>query len=138
MKALYRLAVSYFALMGLLLLLSGAALALLKGGLTPHSILEYYAPKSAAGLLKTAQPHFLGIGIFLMVTLHFFLFLPNRPSVLHVSLLYLLGIVMITLPFGIDEAAWFPALLKLLATLLFIILTSRLLLRLFSGARHRS
>ena len=53
-----------------------------------------------------------------------------RPSVLHVSLLYLLGIVMITLPFGIDEAAWFPALLKLLATLLFIILTSRLLLRL--------
>ncbi len=137
MKALYRLAIGYFALMGLLLLLSGAALALLKGGLTPQSVLAYYAPKSATGLLKTAQPHFLGIGIFIMVTLHFFLFIPaRRPGLFHIGILYATALLMIAIPFALSEGAWLAALLKLIVTLVFIFLVLERIWQLLRAANR--
>ncbi len=135
MNALYRLAIAYFCLFALALLASGTALALLKGGFSPESVGAYYAPKSALGLLEIAQPHLVGIGIFIMVLGHFFLFV--KASVrLHVKVLYLFALIMILAPFAITAADSPLVLLKVLATPAFVLLSALLSLKLLRHARR--
>ncbi|WP_345969045.1 hypothetical protein WCX72_06565 [Sulfurimonas sp. HSL1-6] len=80
MQRAYRFAVVYFALFGLLLLASAAALFASKIGFSFQGIELYYLGsdtlpgKSAYGLLETAVPHLGAMGLFIMVGSHFLLF----------------------------------------------------------------
>ncbi|UFS61362.1 hypothetical protein LOH54_06775 [Sulfurimonas sp. HSL-3221] len=80
MQRAYRFAVVYFALFGLLLLASAAALFASKIGFSVQGIELYYLGsdtvpgKSAYGLLETAVPHLGAMGLFIMVGAHFLLF----------------------------------------------------------------
>lgn len=84
MHRAYRFAIGYFALFGLLLLLTGGWIFLSKIGFSSENITLYYlgsdtaAGKSAYGLLETAVPHFAAMGLFVMVAAHFLLFAPRR------------------------------------------------------------
>ncbi len=84
MQRAYRFAIVYFALFGLLLLLSAAALFFSKIGFSAQSVQLYYLGngtlpgKSAYGLLENAVPHLGAMGLFIMVGAHFFLFAPER------------------------------------------------------------
>lgn len=84
MRRAYRFAIGYFALFGVLLLISGGWLFYEKIGFTPQAITLYYlggenaAGKSPYGLLETAVPHLGAMGLFAMVLGHFFLFAPGR------------------------------------------------------------
>jgi len=112
MKRAYRYSVLYFTLFGLLLLLSGLWLFALKIGFTPEDVTAYYLgsadtmqqAKSHYGLLETALPHFGAMGLFIMVTGHFFLFAPkHRQSYIRpiVILLFVAALLNILSPFGI-------------------------------------
>ena len=84
MHRAYRFAIGYFALFGMLLLVSGGWLFTAKIGLTPDAVALYYqgsdtvAGKSAYGLLETAVPHLGAMGLFIMVAAHFMLFAPRH------------------------------------------------------------
>ena len=78
----YSLAIFYFALFAFLLLGSGALLFYSKIGFSLVNISSYYLgdtaaftqAKSSYGLLEVALPHYGAMGLFIMVTTHFFLF----------------------------------------------------------------
>ncbi|MEN8147614.1 MAG: hypothetical protein ABFR02_08340 [Campylobacterota bacterium] len=78
----YRLSIAYFTLFGLLLLASGMVLFFSKIGFSYEAVQSYYLgdkalfinPKSSYGLLEVALPHLGAMGLFIMVTGHFFLF----------------------------------------------------------------
>ena len=84
MHRAYRFAIGYFALFGLLLLLSGGWLFAAKIGWTPGAVSLYYlgsetvTGKSAYGLLESAVPHLGAMGLFIMVAAHFVLFAPPK------------------------------------------------------------
>ncbi|MEA3521679.1 MAG: hypothetical protein U9R50_01755 [Campylobacterota bacterium] len=124
MKSNYRLAISYFALFTLLLILSGLWIFILKSGLTFQGIEEYYAPKSYKGILEIAQPHLLAIGIFIMVNSHFFLFSKKekKKAILLSNSLYISALILILSPLLINEESYFFVFIKLLSTLMFILL----------------
>ncbi|MGB5964116.1 MAG: hypothetical protein WBG65_01115 [Sulfurimonadaceae bacterium] len=78
----YRIAIAYFTLFGTLLLASGMVLFFSKIGFSYEAVQSYYlgnealftSPKSSYGLLEVALPHLGSMGLFIMVTGHFFLF----------------------------------------------------------------
>ena len=82
----YRYAIAYFAVFGVLLLLSGATLFVSKLGLGYESIETFYLgsstgfaqPKSTFGLLETALPHLGAMGLFIFVVGHFLLFTSKK------------------------------------------------------------
>jgi hypothetical protein len=84
MKSAYLYAIFYFALMALMLLMSGVWLFIEKIGFDAASVITYYAgepssglaPKSLYGQLETAVPHLGATGLFVMVTMHFLIFAP--------------------------------------------------------------
>jgi hypothetical protein len=84
MQRAYRFAIAYFALFGLLLLASAAALFASKIGFSVQGIELYYLGsdtvpgKSPYGLLESAVPHLGAMGLFIMVGAHFMLFAPAR------------------------------------------------------------
>jgi len=82
----YRFAITYFAIFGALLLISGAVLFVSKLGISYESVqtfylgnkVEFIQPKSTFGLLETALPHLGAMGLFIFVTGHFLLFAPKK------------------------------------------------------------
>lgn len=84
MHRAYRFAIGYFALFACLMLVSGAWLFYSKIGFTPEQVGLYYLGdgtrpgKSAYGLLESAVPHLGAMGMFIMVTAHFFLFATSK------------------------------------------------------------
>lgn len=90
----YRFAIGYFALFGLLLLISGSWLFLSKIGFSAEAVTRYYfgsgtlPGKSAYGLLETAVPHLAAMGLFIMVSAHFMLFAPLRAKRHALKLVY--------------------------------------------------
>jgi len=124
MKNNYRIAILYFGLFSLLMIGSGFWIFILKSGFTFEGMKSYYAPKSYEGILKIAQPHLLSIGIFIMVSSHFFLFSKYKSSMSLISkILYISAFVMITSTFGIDETDSFFILLKAIALIIFILIS---------------
>jgi hypothetical protein len=92
----YRFAIGYFALFGLLLMLSGGWLFMSKIGFSVEGTTRYYfgsaatAGKSAYGLLEMAVPHLAAMGLFIMVSAHFMLFAPARAKHRALTLVYAL------------------------------------------------
>ncbi|MEA2110793.1 MAG: hypothetical protein U9P71_01965 [Campylobacterota bacterium] len=78
MYRLYKVGISYFALFSVLLLMTGLVMFYLKTGVSLEGTLEYYRVKSYDGLLELSYPHLGGMGIFIMVLGHFFLFTSLR------------------------------------------------------------
>ncbi len=86
MMNIYRYAIVYFTLFGVLLLCSGIWLLGMKAGFSLEALTQYYLgsdvmmtrAKSNTGLLEVAVPHMGAIGLFIMVTSHFILFTPQR------------------------------------------------------------
>jgi len=137
MHRAYRIAIGYFALFGLLLLISGGWLFLSKIGFSAGNVTLYYlgsdsvAGKSAYGLLETAVPHLAAMGLFIMVAVHFLLFAPGyakkRAAKLAVALF---SAAAADIASGSVIAAGFPAFswLKLTAFAALLALSTWLLL----------
>jgi hypothetical protein len=93
----YKVAISYFLLFSLLLLVSGAWIFMDKIGFSYQSVLTYYlgneaafqAAKTYTGLLKTILPHIFAFGLFVMVVLHFAIFTKKRNTKELTLLIYL-------------------------------------------------
>ena len=103
---LYRIAIGYFALFSLMLLGSGAWMFFQKTGFALAKITAYYGTKSVEGVWELSYPHLGGIGLFIMVLGHFFMFTPLRHHV-HKGfiLLFVTALLMIFTPFGLI-AGW--------------------------------
>ena len=82
MQNSYKIAIVYFILFSVLLLVSALMIFAVKVGFSPMDIFNYYAGnedmfiqvKSFSGLLKVSYPHIFAIGLFSMVLLHFVYF----------------------------------------------------------------
>lgn len=123
MHRAYKVAIFYFTLFSLLLLYTIVALVNEKIGFSLESITHYYSEKSFEGLLEIAIPHFMAIGLFVMVLSHFFLFTSSKMNVKRViPFYYITALVLITSTF------FSFYILKLIALLLCIVMTLTLLL----------
>jgi hypothetical protein len=145
MKRIYGYAVAYFALLGILLLLTGQWLFIVKIGITPDAIATYYLgsteqftqPKSVHGLLETAVPHFGGIGLFILASGHFLLFTPlrsKRALPWLFTLMFLAAFMNVASPFAIIAGFEWFAYIKLVAFLVFQIMAVILLWAIFNAA----
>ena len=124
----YRIAIAYFTLFTLFLLYTIIALFEEKIGFTLESIGSYYGEKSIEGLLEIAVPHFMAMGIFVMVLTHFFLFTKLKQ-------VYKIITFYFTTTFILIVASFFKLyFLKLFTLLLFIIITTILALLLLVAA----
>lgn len=144
MKKSYRYAITYFALMSILLLISGTWLFAAKIGFSPEALSAYYLgdaarytqPKSMHGLLEVALPHLGSTGLFIMVTGHFLIFTPakkRRMAVVLVIALLAAALLNILSPFGIIAGFTLFAWLKLFAFATFEILGLLLLWLVFEA-----
>ena len=145
MKTIYCHAIVYFTLFGVLLLGSGIWLWGLKAGFTVEQLQQYYCgndllfmqAKSTQGVLEVALPHALGMGLFMMVTAHFMLFVPqrHRRQIIRLIAVWLVSaLVSITAPFGIVYGWSGLTEAKLVALVVFQILGFYLLWRVFQAA----
>ncbi|MFY9143480.1 hypothetical protein [Sulfuricurvum sp.] len=69
-------------------------------GLTPDTVLKYYADKSLHGLLEVTLPHTLFIAIALMASLHFLAFIQAIPLKEKQRMIYLLFVL-----FAFDQSS---------------------------------
>jgi len=140
----YRFAIAYFALFGMLLLISGMVLFFSKIGFSYGAVESYYlgsealftGPKSSYGLLETALPHLGSMGLFVMVTGHFLLFSDKRRKQLAlrtVTALFISALLDIFSGFLIVEGWSFFIWVKLAAFALLQLLGLFLLWLLFSA-----
>ena len=130
MQKAYKFSILYFLAFGILLLASSVALFSHKLGFSLHAIASYYLgdeqrfipAKTYLGTLKIILPHILGFGIFVMVTLHFFLFTRYKNTKLLSFITYGTFFVAFTelfTPFMILQGFESFAVLKLLSFVLF-------------------
>ncbi len=145
MKAAYRYSVAYFSLFGLILLLSGLWLFGLKIGFTPDAVSAYYLgsaemftqPKSTHGLLEIAVPHLGAMGLFIMVSAHFLIFVPKerRRHALALSIaLFTTALLNIFAPFAIIAGLHSFIWIKLISLIALQLLGLHLLWVIFSEA----
>ncbi len=131
MNAAYRLSIFYFALFALLLIGSAVLLHGMKIGYGVEELNRYYlgdtaayvTAKSSEGVLKTAVPHLGGVGLFVMVSAHFFLFASPREKRRAKPLALLLivtGMLNTLLPLLISAGAGYLIWLKLLSFTAFV------------------
>jgi len=141
----YRLAVIYFTLFGLLLLMSGAILFVEKLGMSYESISLFYLgseaqftqPKSTFGLLETALPHLGAMGLFVFVIGHFLLFTPKKEkarAIVPVVLLFIAALLDIISGFIIIQGWTFFIWIKLVSFFSLQIIGLYLLFLVFKSA----
>lgn len=122
----YGLALKYFLVMTLLLLLSGLGMFMLNTSLSIEGTSAYYAPKSFYGLLETVSPHLFGMGLIIFILTHFFAILKGvkQENFKTFSLLFVLVMLLenISVFFIVEEGVILPV-VKLLSTLIFAIYT---------------
>lgn len=122
----YNLALKYFFVMTLLLLLSGLGMFVLNTSLSIEGTTSYYAPKSLYGLLETVSPHLFGMGLIIFILTHFFAILKGvkQENIKTFSILFVLVMLVENVSgFFIMEDGMFFAVIKLLSALLFIVYT---------------
>ena len=143
------LAVLYFTIFAFLLLLSAVALFVQKIGWTPLDVLTYYRgdetrfimSKSFDGVLELLLPHFLAMGLFIMVMAHFLIFGSKKlqKQLKHTIVwLFLAAFLDIISPFLIIEGIEIFALIKLGAFILLQLLSIYLLGLLFFSSLQGS
>ena len=97
MQKAYKLAIFYYLIFTMLLLLSAVVLFKVKIGFGVDDVLSYYMgneakfiiPKSDIGVLKLVLPHILAFGLLGMVLLHFLVFTKYRYKKSTLVLIYL-------------------------------------------------
>jgi len=129
----YRIAIGYFALFCIALLVSGLMLLILKTGINIEGVFTYYHTKSYEGLLELTHPHLGAMGVFIMVIGHFFLFTPLRHRMKWwLILFFAAALSSLVAPFLILQGFVFGAWSKMISDLLLLVLTiglSSILLR---------
>ena len=122
----YSVALRYFFVMTLLLLLSGLWMFVLNTSLSIEGTAEYYAPKSFYGMLDTVSPHLFAMGLILFILTHFFAILKGvrQESFKAFSVLFILVMLVENLSglFIVEDGVFF-AVVKLLSTLVFVVYT---------------
>ena len=122
----YGLALRYFLIMTLLLLLSGLWMFVINTSLSIEGTTAYYAPKSFHGLIETVSPHLFGMGLMIFILTHFFAILRGvkQEDFKTFSILFVLVMLLENLSgFFITEDGLILSVVKLLSTLLFVIYT---------------
>lgn len=128
---LYVLIIRYFFMMLSLILLSGFWMFLEHTSLSLEGVMKYYAPKSFFGLLETVSPHLFGMGVALFIVTHFYAVIKGLASkkVYLVSIgVFLLIFLANVVGFFVEEGFLIAAVIKLLSTLFFIVVTFAMLL----------
>lgn len=131
----------------LLQLVSGVWLFSEKFGLTPSSLIAYFAgdeqkfisAKSVEGVLETAVPHFLAISTTIFVSAHFLLFtqiISEHKKYLLIASIFIAALVDIFSSFGILYGYHLFAYAKLIGFYTFELLMALLLFILFKAALH--
>jgi len=131
----YGLALKYFLIMTLLLLLSGVWMFMLNTSLSIEGTMAYYAPKSLHGLLDTVSPHLFGMGVIIFILTHFFAILKGveQEDFKTFSVLFVVVMLVQNLSgFFITEDGLILSVIKLLSTLLFVVYTCVAMWKLFS------
>ncbi len=139
----YRFAIAYFAIFGMLLLLSGTLLFISKLGLSYESVSLFYLgnpekfimAKSSYGLLEIALPHLGAMGLFIFVTGHFLLFSSKKEkqkAILPVIVLFIAALLDIASGFMIIKGWTFFVGVKIIAFLSLQLIGLYLLWVLFS------
>ena len=122
----YGLALRYFLVMTLLLLLSGLWMFILNTSLSIEGTTAYYAPKSFHGILDTVSPHLFGMGLIIFILTHFFAILKGvkQENFKTFSILFVLVMLLENMSgFFITEDGLILSLVKLLSTFLFVVYT---------------
>jgi len=130
----YAIALRYFLVMTLLLLITGMWMFVLNTSLSVEGTTAYYAPKSFHGLLDTASPHLFGMGLIIFILTHFFAILKGvkQENFKMFSLLFVLVMLVENLSgFLITEEGLILSVVKLLSTLLFVVYTCVAMWKLF-------
>lgn len=130
----YGLALRYFFLMTLLVLLSGLWMFVSNTSLGIEGTAGYYAPKSFYGLLETVSPHLFSMAVLIFILTHFFAIVSgveHKKFRLFSTLFFVVMLLSNFSGFFITEQSLFFTLLKLLSTLLFTLFTLFSLYKLF-------
>lgn len=98
----YKIAIVYFILFSILLLISALMIFSTKMGFSPLGVSDYYLgneekfmqAKSLSGLLKVSFPHIFSLALFAMVLLHFVYFTSHKNTK---SLRYLIVLTYLTI-----------------------------------------
>lgn len=120
-----------------MLLFSGFWMFIEHTSLNIQELTQYYAQKSLFGLLETVNPHLFGMGVVIFTLTHF-LALKNKNTPLESKLSIGLFTVMIfsnLSGFFIEESTILIAWIKLGATLLLMILSSILIVKVYFRTR---
>lgn len=137
MTNIYASTIRYFLIMLLMLLFSGFWMFIEHTSLNIQELTQYYAQKSLFGLLETVNPHLFGMGVVIFTLTHF-LALKNKNTPLESKLSIGLFTVMIfsnLSGFFIEESTILIAWIKLGATLLLMILSSILIVKVYFRTR---
>lgn len=122
----YSLPIKYLLMMTFMLLGSGLWSFALHTSMSIEGIADYYAPKSAFGMLETVTPHLFGMGTLVFILTHFFAIVKGLDQKRYRSFSVMFFVAMLLTNFSgffiTAESIWF-AWIKLITTLLFCIYT---------------
>ncbi|MEA1920241.1 MAG: hypothetical protein U9N52_10400 [Campylobacterota bacterium] len=132
----YRIAIAYFSLFSIALVMSGLAMFILKTGFSFNGVSEYYLGKSVEGLLELSHPHFGAMGLFIMVLGHFFVFtaLRNRVSKGFLAL-FVLALLALGTPFLILKGFAWMSIVKIFSVTSFVLLSVYFSIKLLGHSR---
>ncbi len=147
MKKAYLFALFYFCIFGVLLLASGIWVFAEKAGFAPQDVMMYYGGDESAGIpakslygqLEVVVPHLGAMGLFIMVCVHFMMFVP-RPRWHRIRRLSIVAFLSALASIGsgilISEGYAVFAFVKLAALVLFyVVILSTLGVLLFESGR---
>ena len=147
MTKAYKLAIAYFLIFTILLIMSSIALFGHKMGFTPESITLYYlgdieqfiVAKNFSGLVKSFSPHLFAFALLAMVLLHFLIFTKQRSDKKTILLVYLTFTTLlleIFSPLFIIYGIEFFSLIKLISFVVFEIALIYVVWLLFKSIFH--
>ncbi|NOR56229.1 MAG: hypothetical protein GQ531_08480 [Sulfurovum sp.] len=130
----YGLALRYFSVMTLLVLISGLWMFVTNTSLNVEGTSSYYVLKSFYGLLETVSPHLFSMAVLIFILTHFFAIVSGvkHKNFRLFSILFFLFMLLSNVSgFFIEESGVFFSLLKLGSTLLFTLFSFFALYKLF-------
>ena len=137
MNGLYSLTLRYFLILLFMLLLTGLWMFIEHTNVEIIQLTDYYAKKSFLGLLETISPHLFAMGTILFIVTHF-LALERKNTRVESVITVLLFIVMLLSnlsTFFIGHEFIVFSWVKLIFTLLFILFSLFVMLRVFFRTR---
>lgn len=121
----YSLAIKYFLIMNILLIISGLILFFSHTNFSLTGISNYYSPKSIYGYLEIFTPHIFAMSLVIFILTHFIAIVKSieiNYDRYFIILIFVIILITNISPFFIgEENTWFT-LIKLLSLIVFILI----------------